>query len=363
MSPDRRPQFESMQNPRRFELADGVFVKEREPNPKEAWLFRGQGDQFPGMGVELAREFPEAKASWDEASEIMGVDLLAVSQNSTPEELKDTRIAQPLRFVDDVASIRVLTAHGAEHGVKGIDRPPALVAGHSLGEYTAGFIAGAYSFKDGVKLVKARGEITHEVCATNPSGLMPVREPSGIEVTILKYAYDLDVALLNSADQTVFGGRLENLHAAQEYLKDARKKAPRLLEVEGAFHTPVLEEGVDRLSQVLEEEVAIKNPKIPLIANTNGRLIRTTEELKEEFKQQLVKPVLWILTIDHTKHMRVLQIGGDKDTLAKMHEKTLGGLSRPVVIRIGTAAAAVALAGVAYAIAHEWRPDGNPDHE
>eukprot|EP00981_Chlorochromonas_danica_P003073 scaffold610_cov169-Ochromonas_danica.AAC.9 len=260
---------------------------------KVGFMFPGQGAQTVGMAGTLCNEIPAAKALFDKASSILGYDLLAKCVNGPKEELDSTVVSQPAIFVSSMAALEKLK----------IENPEAIESctvamGLSLGEYSALCFAGAFSFEDGVKLTKARGEAMQAASDASHSGMVAV---IGLDVaTVEKLCQEASAKsgkLITIANYLVDGNYA--ISGAKEACDVARELAPSFgarmavpLAVAGAFHTSFMEPAVSRLRSVLAE-VDIKTPRIPVISNVDAKPHYDANEIKEILAQQVTNPVRW----------------------------------------------------------------------
>ncbi len=319
-------------------------TREKEPEPKTAWLFPGQGTQFVGMGKKLLEKDPSVREIYEQADKILGYPLSLISFEGPADLLNQTRYTQPATFI--YSYVNMWTAQKDAH-YNDFTHPPVFVAGHSFGEYNALVAAGALSFEDGLRLVAIRADLTQQGSEITPGGMIVVR--SSEENEVLREAlgkYGLDLCVINADDQVVIGGPKEALHEAGLFLKDQGLKTT-LLNISGAFHTHLMAPAAEELEKILKT-VEIRNAHIPIIANTTARPIRTPQEIRKELVNQLTRPVRWKETIQYLKDqgvIKTLEIG-EKGILSNLNTKLLGG------------AAVLALAGLATVVV--WRHQ-NPE--
>ena len=260
---------------------------------KVGFMFPGQGAQTVGMASALCDELPEAKALFDKASAILGYDLLEKCKNGPKESLDSTVVAQTAIFVSSMAALEKLK----KYDPAAIDSC-TVAMGLSLGEYTALCFAGAFSFEDGVKLTKARGEAMQAAADANKSGMVAI---IGLDVatveTICQEAAAKSGKPIQIANYLVDGnyaisGALEACEASKEIAtsKGARMAVP--LAVAGAFHTSFMEPAVEKLKKVLAE-VEIKTPRIPVISNVDAQPHYDPNEIREILAKQVTNPVKW----------------------------------------------------------------------
>ena len=256
-----------------------------------AFLFPGQGSQFTGMGKHLAAEYPAAARVFSEADEALGLSLSRLCFEGPDEELKKTENTQPALLTVSVAAHRVLR----ELGYK-----PALVCGHSLGEYSALEAAGAISFADAVRLVRRRGQYMQQA----------VPEGAGAMAALLKLPEDklgsvlaeaaqgeiVTAANLNSPGQIVIAGHTKAVERAMELAKDAGAKRTILLPVSAPFHCPLMQPAAERLKADLDA-APFSDLQIPLINNWQAAMVMSAAEAREGLYQQVPNPVRWTETV------------------------------------------------------------------
>jgi len=259
-----------------------------------AFLFPGQGAQVVGMGRDLAANLPAAKALFDEASAILGYDLLEVCTNGPTEKLNATNISQPAIFVASMAALEQLKATDSA-ALEGVTH----TAGLSLGEYTALAYAGAISFADAVKVVKARGEAMQAAAEATPSGMVAVLaiDVPDVEALVIEARSDgvLEIANYLCPGNTVISG---SAAAIEEACRLAETKQYRVakLAVAGAFHTSLMKPADERLAEALAK-VEIKAPRIPVWSNVDAKLHTDPAEIRTLLVKQVLSPVLWEATI------------------------------------------------------------------
>ena len=254
-----------------------------------AILFPGQGAQRPGMCKELAETFPEAKAVFDRANEALGFDIARLCFEGPAKELNRTSLCQPALLTASIAALEAWRSRGG--GLR-----PVPSAGLSLGEYTALVFAGALTFEDAVVLVHKRGQFMEEAGRENRGGMVALlgmdRERVADAVEAARAHGAADVANLNCPGQIVASGS----EAAMEWLlHNARSFGAQravALKVSGAFHSRLMAPASERLQQALAE-VAVMQPRSPVVSNVTAKFIRTASEIRELLVRQLTSPVLW----------------------------------------------------------------------
>lgn len=250
----------------------------------KAFVFPGQGAQFVGMGKDLYDNVPMAKKMFDEADEILGFKITDIMFAGTDEELKQTRVTQPAIFLHSVIMSKAI----------GADFTPQMVAGHSLGEFSALVAAGALNFEEGLKLVSARAQAMQRACEINPSTMAAVIGLADDEVEKICASIGGVVvpANYNCPGQLVISGSNEAVDAACEALKAAGAKRALKLNVGGAFHSPLMEPAREELKAAIERAV-INVPVCPVYQNVDAKPHTLPEEIKTNLIAQLTAPVRW----------------------------------------------------------------------
>ncbi len=259
---------------------------------KTAFLFPGQGAQAVGMGAKLAESTPAAAELFAHAADILGYDLLDVCTNGPAEKLNSTAYSQPALFVTSLAAVESLRAESPE-----VIESCELVAGLSLGEYTAMVFAGSLDFESGLKVVKTRGEAMQAAADENPSTMASVL---GLENDVLAGLCDqargdgqvLQIANYLCPGNTAVSGHIPACEKLAELATEAGAMKVIPLTVAGAFHTPLMGSAVDKLQAALAD-VEIHPPKIPVISNVDARPHSDPQELREILIKQVVGPVRW----------------------------------------------------------------------
>lgn len=251
-----------------------------------AFVFPGQGSQAVGMGRELYEHYAAARAVFDEADDALGFPLSRLCFDGPVEELWLTYNTQPALLTVSVAALRVL----AEHGVA-----PDVAAGHSLGEYSALVAAGALTFADAVRLVRLRGQYMNEAVPAGMGTMGAVIGLDGPAVEALCRQVTggvVEPATYNSPGQVVVAGETAAVQECLELARAAGARRVQLLSVSGPFHCRLLEPAGERLAGALEE-VEIRDPRIPVIANVNAAPVTTAAEVRSALIAQVSRPVLW----------------------------------------------------------------------
>lgn len=254
---------------------------------KTAFLFPGQGSQFPGMGKSLAERFPIAKQAFAEAGQALGFALSDLCFNGPEADLKLTENTQPALLAVSVAAWRVLDSSGVK---------PDFVAGHSLGEYSALVAAGSLEFADALKLVRRRGRHMQEAVPPGVGAMAALLKlPLEKLDPILAEAAQGEVvtaANLNSPDQVVIAGNAAAVGRAIELAKAAGARRAVLLPVSAPFHCPLMKPAQERLASDLNI-TQFRDLAVPLVNNWQARIITKAEEAREGLYQQVPNPVRW----------------------------------------------------------------------
>lgn len=258
---------------------------------KTAFLFPGQGSQFPGMGKSLAETYPEAARVFEQADAALGFSLSKLCFEGPAEELRLTENTQPA----------LLTVSMAAHAVlRGTGISLAYVAGHSLGEYSALVAAGSLDFADAVRLVRRRGQYMQEAVPPGVGAMAALLKlPDGKLETVLNDAAQGEVvtaANLNSPDQIVIAGHAGAVNRAVELAKAAGARRAVILPVSAPFHCPLMKPAQDRLKSDLDA-TTFRDLDVPLINNWQAREIRSGEDAREGLYRQVPNPVLWSASI------------------------------------------------------------------
>ncbi len=253
----------------------------------KAFVFPGQGAQFVGMGKDLYDTNPLAKQLFDEADRILGFNIKDIMFAGTDEELKQTKVTQPAVFLHSVISALCL----------GDDAKADMTAGHSLGEFSALVAAGALSFEDGLRLVAARANAMQKACEANPGTMaaviaLPDEKVEEICQEVSNEGNVVVPANYNCPGQLVISGSTEGINKACELLKAAGAKRALVLNVGGAFHSPLMQPAKEELQEAIEK-TEFKTPKCPVYQNVDGKPHTDPEEIKANLIAQLTSPVRW----------------------------------------------------------------------
>lgn len=253
----------------------------------KAFVFPGQGAQFVGMGKDLYDNNPLAKELFEKANDILGFRITDIMFSGTDEELKQTKVTQPAVFLHSVISALCM----------GEDVAPDMVAGHSLGEFSALVAAGALNFEDGLKLVYARAMAMQKACEAAPSTMAAIvgLDDATIENVCTEINTENNVVVpanYNCPGQLVISGNVEAVKAACEKLKAAGAKRALLLLVGGAFHSPLMQPAKDELQAAIEA-TTFNTPKCAVYQNVDAQAHTDAEEIKANLIAQLTASVRW----------------------------------------------------------------------
>ena len=262
----------------------------------KAFVFPGQGAQFVGMGKDLYETNALAKKYFDRADEILGFKITEIMFNGTDEQLKETKVTQPAVFLHSV--IQALCLGGSFN--------PAMVAGHSLGEFSALVASGALDFEDGLRLVASRANAMQKACEIN-SGTMaaiiglPDEKVEEICVSVSSEGDIVVAANYNCPGQLVISGNVNAVNVACEKLKESGAKRALPLKVSGAFHSPLMQPAKDELQAAIEK-TTFKSPKCSVYQNVDAKAHTDAEEIKLNLIAQLTSPVRWTASVQTMIH-------------------------------------------------------------
>jgi len=254
----------------------------------KAFVFPGQGSQYEGMCKDLYEAYPEAREICEKANEVLGFRLTDVMFNGTAEQLKQTHITQPAVFLHSVVANRVMT----------IDQPQ-MVAGHSLGEYSALVACGALRFEDALRLVHKRALAMQKACEMQESTMAAVlgMQDDRVDQICQQVTGDVVVAAnFNCPGQVVISGTVAGIDKACELLKENGAKRAIRLQVGGAFHSPLMQPAAEELKQAIMD-TEFHEPICPIYQNTNAYPQTDPEAIRQNLMLQLTSPVRWTQTI------------------------------------------------------------------
>jgi len=266
-----------------------------------AFLFPGQASQSVGMGKDLYESFELAKEYYHQADEIMGKPISKISFEGPMEKLTETHITQPAIFTLSVILFELM---------KQKHTTPGLVAGHSLGEYSALVAAGAFDFAEGLRLVKIRSQAMQAASEERPGTMAAI---IGLEKQKVAEACSaaagqgiVQPANYNSSGQIAISGEVDAVREAMEHAKELGARRAIELVVSGAFHSPLMNSAKKKMQEALES-VEVRNTSIPVYVNVSAKAVTAGDELKKALIDQIDHPVLWIQTIE-----KMIQNGADR---------------------------------------------------
>lgn len=253
-----------------------------------AFVFPGQGAQYSGMGKDLYEAYPVAREMFEQANEVLGFRLTDVLFDGTDEDLKRTSVTQPAVFVHSVIASRVMTI-----------LQPQMVAGHSLGEYSALVACGALRYEDALVLVSTRAQAMQRACEAQESTMAAVlgMEDAEVDDICRKITNEVVVAAnFNCPGQVVISGTVEGVEQACALLKQAGARRAIRLQVGGAFHSPLMQPAAEELSDAIRH-TEFRAPFCPIYQNVNAYPQTDPEQIRENLLLQLTAPVRWTQTI------------------------------------------------------------------
>jgi [acyl-carrier-protein] S-malonyltransferase len=269
---------------------------------KKAYIFPGQGSQFPGMAKELYENNATAREMLEKANDILGFRITDIMFEGTPEELKETKVTQPAIFLHSVVLAKCLP-----------DFAPDMVAGHSLGEFSALVAAGAMDFEEGLKLVSIRAQAMQKACEMNPGTMAAVIRLSADRIEEICASTEEGIVVAanyNCDDQIVISGEKAAVEAACIRLKEAGARRALVLPVGGAFHSPLMEPARAELAEGIEKAV-FHTPICPVYQNVTALPATDPEEIKANLLAQLTSSVKWTQSVRN-------MIGDGADTFIEL---------------------------------------------
>ena len=285
----------------------------------KAFVFPGQGAQFVGMGKDLYENNPVAKEMFDKANEILGFNITDLMFNGTDEDLRQTKVTQPAIFLHSVILAKTM----------GDDFNPDMVAGHSLGEFSALVAAGALSFEDGLRLVSARAQAMQKACEKTPSTMAAVLALPDAKVEELCASVTEGVVVpanYNCPGQIVISGSIEGVDAACAKMLEAGAKRALKLKVGGAFHSPLMEPARAELADAIAH-TDFHAPKCPVYQNVNAEPQTDPETIKKNLIAQLTAPVRWTQTKHDRRRSRYVCRGRTGSCAARFGKENFVGSS------------------------------------
>ncbi|WP_350284984.1 ACP S-malonyltransferase [uncultured Croceitalea sp.] len=291
-----------------------------------AYIFPGQGAQFVGMGLDLYENHPVAQELFENANDILGFSITDTMFEGTTEDLKQTKVTQPAIFLHSVVLSKVL----------GDNFKPDMVAGHSLGEFSALVANGALNFEDGLKLVSKRALAMQKACELQPSTMAAVLglDDEVVENICAQIDGIVVPANYNCPGQLVISGEVAAVNQACEKMKEAGARRALLLPVGGAFHSPLMEPAREELAAAIDS-TEFKEPSCPIYQNVTTTAVTVSNDIKANLIAQLTAPVKW------TQSVRHMVADGATNFVEVGPGKVLQGLVRKIVSSVETGSATV----------------------
>ena len=280
-----------------------------------AYIFPGQGAQYSGMGLDLYNGFPIAKDLFEKANNILEFDITEIMFNGSSEDLKQTKVTQPAIFLHSVILAKTL----------GNNFKPDMVAGHSLGEFSALVANNTLNFEDGLKLVSARAQAMQKACDNNPGTMAAVLalEDTTVENVCKEIEGVVVAANYNCPGQLVISGEIKAIDLACEKLKEQGARRALVLPVGGAFHSPLMEEAKQELENAINN-TTFNKPLCPIYQNVTSFAVSDQMKIKENLIAQLTSPVKW------TQSIQKMIVDGATNFIELGPGKVLQGLTRKI---------------------------------
>ena len=254
----------------------------------KAYIFPGQGAQFSGMGLDLYEQSPIAQEHFEKANSILGFNITDIMFEGSADDLKETKVTQPAIFLHSVILAKVL----------GASFQPEMVAGHSLGEFSALVANGTLTFEDGLKLVSQRAQAMQKACELKPGTMAAVLglDDAIVEDVCANTAGIVVAANYNCPGQLVISGEVDAINTACETLKEKGARRALVLPVGGAFHSPLMEPAREELAAAIDA-TAFNTPNCPIYQNVNANAVSDPEAIKANLISQLTAPVKWTQSV------------------------------------------------------------------
>jgi len=280
-----------------------------------AYIFPGQGAQYSGMGLDLYNDFSIAKDLFKKANNILEFDITEIMFNGSSEDLKQTKVTQPAIFLHSVILAKTL----------GNNFKPDMVAGHSLGEFSALVANNTLNFEDGLKLVSARAQAMQKACDNNPGAMAAVLalEDTTVENVCKEMKGVVVAANYNCPGQLVISGEINAIDLACKKLKEQGARRALVLPVGGAFHSPLMEEAKKELENAISN-TTFSNPICPIYQNVTSFAVSDQMKIKENLIAQLTSPVKW------TQSIQKMIVDGATNFIELGPGKVLQGLARKI---------------------------------